>query len=90
MKPLKPIRLGVLKEFAQAKMIRELVAEKQHSKLGYHLIIRLRTEDRVLSTNRSIAPRLFKTLEAVAIEANKLKITEFSVVGIGPQPRSLR
>lgn len=90
MSPLRSIRLGVLKEFAQAKMIRELVAEKQHAKEGYHLVARLRSEDRLLCTNRSAAPRLFKTLEAVGIEALKLNITEFTVVGLAPPSRSLR
>ena len=90
MNNLKPIHFAVLKEFSDAKVIRELTAQKRINGVGFELIAHTRAGDRILVTNRSPKPRHFKTLDAVAIEVEKLKLTHFNVVGLGPKPRSLR
>lgn len=90
MNNLKPIHYSVLKEFSDAKMIRELTAQKRLNSAGFDLIAHTRAGDRVLVTKRSSNPRHFKTLDGVAIEVENLNFTHFNVVGLGPKPRSLR
>lgn len=87
---MKPIRFAVLKEFADAKMVHELIAKRSANENVFHLIARTRSGDRTLITNRCSAPRRFKTLDAIAVEVEKLNFTHFSVAGLGSGIRRYR
>lgn len=87
---MKPIRFALLKEFSDAKMVHELIAERTANENAFHLIARTRAGDRTLVTNRCSAPRRFKTLDAIAVEVAKLNFTHFSVTGLGTGLRAYR
>lgn len=87
---MEPITFSLLKELAHARMVFELVAERRPNRQGYMLIARTRRGDRVLVTRRTPGPRLFKTLDALITQTDKLPIRNVTVVGLDPRLRSLR
>ena len=87
---MEPITLKQLKDLAQEKLVFELVAERRPNGQGYMLIARTRRGDLVLTTNRSPGPRLFKTLDSLINETDKLSIRKVTVLSIDPRLRALR
>ena len=86
---MEPITFAYLQELADAKFVFELVAERRPNGQGYMLIARTRRGDCVLATNQRPGPRLFKTLDALIRQTDKLPIRNVTVIGLDPKLRSL-